>query len=330
MMMQLPNQSHHSNVPVDIRLSSDSLFTKTAPLSDVTDCCAPGATARDKMIRLTPRVALRVISFEPPTPSSHPPVVFVAGWISLIRGWKNVLREMTKDLTVHYVETREKISSFVNGRAGFGVEEIGSDIVLLVEQMELNDYILFGSSLGATAIIDCYRSFKRKPVGLVLIAPNAVFRVPRSWKIVVTLFYTPLYALIRPSVKWYLRTFRLNLKADVAQYEKYCEALDAADPRKLKKAVMSVWSYEVWDRLRSIDCPVLIVNALQDKLHEPENLRRIAAGIANAVEVDLGTNSRTHDKPVVDALRTFLQDIPTLRVGKRSTETIRQSPTKRA
>ena len=126
--------------------------------------------------------------------------------------------------------------------------------------MGLSDYVLFGSSLGATAIIDCYRSLKKKTsVAWFLSRPNAVFRVPRSWKVIVTLFYAPLYALIRPSVKWYLRTFRLNVQADAAQYEKYCEALDAADPRKLKKAVMSVWSYEVWGtlgfhRLSGTDC----------------------------------------------------------------------------
>jgi pimeloyl-ACP methyl ester carboxylesterase len=224
---------------------------------------------------------------------------------------------MTKDFCVTYVETREKISSRIEGRVKFGVEEIGRDVVSVVEQLGMNDYVLFGSSLGATAIIDCYRSLKLKPCGLVLIAPNAVFRVPVSWKIIVTFFYTPLYSLIRPSVKWYFRTFRLDVKSDLAQYEKYCDALDAADPGKLKKAVMSVWSYEVWEKLGSIDCPVLVVNASLDKLHEPENLRRIAAGIPKAVEVDLGTNAQTHDKPVVDALRAFLQKLPSTSIGKR-------------
>ncbi|HEY6951640.1 MAG TPA: alpha/beta hydrolase [Bacteroidota bacterium] len=261
------------------------------------------------MVRVTPHVELRVITFSPAQPSPYPAILFVAGWISLMRGWKNVLREMTKDFIVYYVETREKISSRIEGNAEFGVEEIGSDLVALLEQMRVEQYVLFGSSLGATAIIDCYGSLKRKPAGLVLIAPNAVFRVPRSWKAIVTLFYPPLYALIRPSVKWYLRTFRLNVKADAAQYEKYCEALDAADPHKLKKAVTSVWSYAVWDKLRFIDCPVLIVNASTDKLHEPDNTQNIAGGIRNAVQIDLATNSQTHDKPVVDALRSFLENL---------------------
>ncbi len=268
--------------------------------------CAPGATVRDGMLELTPRVTLRVVTFTPPLRSARPPVVFVAGWISQISGWQKVLRDMTGEFCVYYVETREKKSSTVGAGERFGVEEIGSDLVPLIQRLGLRDYILFGSSLGATAIIDCYSHLEPKPSRIVLIAPNAVFRVPFSWKVIVTLFYPPLDALIRPSVKWYLRTFRLNVRADNAQYDKYSEALDAAEPHKLKKAVMAVWSYEVWQKLPAVDCPVLIVNASHDKLHEPENLRRIAAGLPNAVEVDLGTNAQTHNKPVVDALRRFL------------------------
>jgi len=183
------------------------------------------------MIRLTPRVELRVITFTPPRPSAFPPVLFVAGWISLIRGWEKVLREMTGDFRVYYVETREKISSRINGKQEYGVEDIGGDLVPLVRELRLQEYILFGSSLGATAILDSYRELEPKPASLVLVAPNAVFRVPASWKAIVTLFYPPLYALIRPSVKWYLRNFRLDVRSDAAQYEKYCEALDAAEPR---------------------------------------------------------------------------------------------------
>ena len=279
------------------------------PTDNLQDCCAPGATVRDEMLSITPEVSLRVIAFNPPQKSSLPDIILVAGWISLIRGWKNVLREMTKEFRVYYVETREKLSSHIEGPADFGVKEIGGDLVRVVEHLGVENYVLFGSSLGGTAIIDCYPSLKRKPRSLVLVGPNAIFRVPFSWKIIVTLFYPPLYQFIRPAVKWYLRTFRLNVEADAAQYEKYCEALDAADPWKLKRAVVAVWSYEVWDKLASIDCPVLIVNASHDTLHEPGNLRKIAAGIPNAVEVDLGTNSQTHNKRVVDALRSYLQDL---------------------
>ncbi len=279
------------------------------PAENLVDYCAPGTTVEEGFFRVDSCVSLRVISFRRPHKSSFPPVVFVAGWISLIRGWQKVLREMTADIDVYYIETREKISSRIQGGVPQGVEQIGGDLVPLVEQLGLRDYVMFGSSLGATAVIDCYSRLKTKPRGMILVGPNAVFRVPLSWKIIVTMFYAPLYSLIRPLVKWYLRNFRLDVRVDAAQYEKYSEALDAAEPRKLKKAVMAVWSYEVWDKLASVDCPVLIVNASRDRLHEPENLRRIAAALPNATEVDLLTNAQTHDVAVVNALRSFVRNL---------------------
>jgi pimeloyl-ACP methyl ester carboxylesterase len=280
----------------------------------LSEYCSPGATYRDERVAISPHVTLRLISFTPPQGSASPPLVFVAGWISQIEAWKEVLREMTKDFGVHYVETREKISAEVKGRAGYGVEDIAGDIVGLIDQLGLapGGYVLCGSSLGATAILESYRSLTKKPGCLVLIAPNAAFRVPVFWKGVVTLFYPGLYALIRPTVKWYLRRFRLNIDADRAQYEKYCHALDAADPWKLKKAVMAVWSYEVWSILTTVDCPTLIVNASKDKLHEPGSMKRMSAAIPRATEIDLETNAGTHSKNVVQAIRSYLAPLTRL------------------
>ncbi len=278
---------------------------------NLAEYCGPGASYRDERIVISPDINLRLIAFTPPQKSLFPPIVFVAGWISLIKGWKEVLRALTGDFPVYYVETREKISSQVKGRVGYGVEEIASDLVPLVDQLEVRegDYVLLGSSLGATAILQSYRSLTKKPQCLVLIGPNATFRVPTTWKIIVNLFYPGLYALIRPAVKWYLRTFRLDVRADQAQYEKYCDALDAADAWKLKKAVRGVWSYDVWGILHSVDCPALIVNASKDKLHEPEVLKRMTGAMPNAMEIDLETNARTHNKDVAEAVRSFLAQL---------------------
>lgn len=279
---------------------------------DLSEYCSPGASYWDERFAISSRITLRLITFTPALETTSIPVIFVAGWISLIKGWKEVLREMTKDFTVYYVETREKISSQVKGKVGYGVADIGSDLVSLVDRLSMQSgrYILVGSSLGATVILESYRSLTKKPRCLVLIAPNAIFRVPSGWKAVIAVFYPGLYALIRPTVKWYLRTFRLNVDADRAQYEKYCDALDAADPWKLKKAVMSVWSYEVWSSLKSVDCPTLIVNASKDKLHEPEIMKRITATLPSAMDIDLETNARTHSKDVVEAMRSYLAQLP--------------------
>jgi len=276
---------------------------------DLNSCCAPDCNVDDTLISLANGVSLRLITFRPGHKSPLPAVVFVAGWISRIESWQKVLREMTRDFVVYYIETREKISSKVPENANFDVNTIGDDIVQSIEHLRLeeNRYLLFGSSLGATVIVDMYSRLSIKPCCLVLVAPNAEFRMPLIWKIIIILFYPPFYILLKPWVKWYLRRFRLNVKKDAAQYAKYCRALDGADPYKLKPAALSFSRYQIWDMLQVIDSPVLIVGGSHDKLHDPENLKRMTALLSSSSYVDLETNSRTHTAEVVEVTRRFLR-----------------------
>jgi pimeloyl-ACP methyl ester carboxylesterase len=275
---------------------------------DFTEYCAPGASCKEEMISVSGGVSLRVIRFTPARKGIHPHVVFVPGWISLMRGWQVVLREMTKDFEITYIETREKISSRAHGNTKFGVKDIGDDIVRIISGLGLVEkgYVLMGSSLGATVILDCFKSLAPKPLCLVLVGPNAVFRVPRTWIAFIHIFYPGFYLLLKPVIKWYLRTFRMDVHADYAQYQKYCSALDAADPWKLKKAVIPFSRYQVWDLLPSIDAPTLIFGASRDKLHEPENLKKMVSLMPRAVYVDMETNQGTHSESMVSELRKYL------------------------
>ena len=273
--------------------------------------CAEGAKYKTEFIDVSENVSLRLITFSPAKPSNNPPIVFVPGWVSQISGWLQVLLEMTREYTVYYIETREKISSMVNGNVEYSIEEMGKDVIKVIEHIELADkkYYLFGSSLGGTIILDLWRFLESKPLSLILVGPNAEFRVPKSWHYIVSAFYPPLYNLLKPSVKWYLRTFRMNIKSDFAQYEKYSEALDSADPWKLKKALLSVEKYKVWDLLSNINTPTLIFSASKDKLHEPENLQRMAKTMQNATIFDMETNSGTHSREMVYEMNKYLSQL---------------------
>ena len=283
----------------------------TSTPEDLTDFCAPGAHAEEAYYPAAPGVSLRVVHFSPAQSANHPPIVFVAGWISQLFAWREVLQELTRDFEVFYVETREKISSRIRGRVGYGVEDIGNDLVALIPKLGVADknYLLMGSSLGATAILECAAKLTPHPLALVLVAPNAVFRVPWWGLVLIRPFPPRLYLIFKPFIKWYLRNFRLNIKEDYAQYEKYAHSLDAADPWKLKKGIFSLAKYAVWDKLVAIHCPVLIVGASKDKLHEPENLRKMVELLPNARYADLETNRGTHSRQLVQVVRDFLAKI---------------------
>jgi pimeloyl-ACP methyl ester carboxylesterase len=273
--------------------------------------CAPGVFYEEKMVPVKENVSLRVITFTPPVDNDNPAVIFVPGWISLLSGWKRVLKEMTKDFLVYYIETREKITSRVKGKVAYSVEAIGGDIVDLVSQLKLKpkQYILFGSSLGGTVLLDCCRFLKTEPLFLVLIGPNAVFRVPKFGMAIIRPFYPGLYLILKPFIKWYLKTFRLDVKTDYAQYKKYCDNLDTADPWKLKKAAISFSKYQVWDKLEQIKYPTLIVGASKDLLHEPLNLKKMVSMIKDVTYLDLETNKATHSAVVVEEMRKTMANL---------------------
>lgn len=289
----------------------NSIAVPNAIGKDYTNYCADGVSWKEEYVAVSSRVSLRVITFSPPQPTNQPTVLFVAGWISLMKGWKAVLHEITKDFKVIYVETREKISSQVSGTKDFSVEAIATDIVKLVDVFELkkNKYIIFGSSLGGTAILESYQQINPKPLCFTLLGPNAEYRAPWWWILIIHLFWTKLYIVLKPFVKWYLRKFRLDIEADRAQYEKYCNALDAADPKKLKPGALALAKYKVWDILGDIDLPVLIIGASKDLLHEPQNLIQMDKMLPRSTFLDMETNTLAHGPELVIEIRKYLESL---------------------
>ncbi len=281
-----------------------------APVPVLKDFCAPGASCEEMRLPVSGEAELRVVRFTPAQDRRMPAMLFVPGWITIMESWKEVLVEMTKDFPVIYVETREKRSSRIKSNAPISVSGLGEDVIRTAEAFGLPDrgFVAFGSSLGATVLLDCCNGFKTRPLGLVLVGPNASFRVPLIWKAIILLFYPRSYFLIKPFVKWHLRHFRLDIKTDRAQYDKYCRNLDSADPWKLKKAVMAFWNYQIWDRLAEIDLPVLILKGSKDKLHEPEALIKMESMLKNGRSIDMGTNKRTHAAEIVTILRQFVRE----------------------
>ncbi|NHZ85562.1 MAG: hypothetical protein GWP19_06745 [Planctomycetia bacterium] len=275
------------------------------------DYCAPGTKFTEQMVSVSDNVLLRVIEFHPQKDTKQPTILFIPGWISLMRGWKVVLREMTKDFHIIYAETREKISSQISGKTEFSVEVIAQDIVTIVDKFKLekDKYVIFGSSLGGTSILESYTNLKPLPLCFALLGPNAEYRIPWWGMIIIHLFWVRLYAVIKPFIKWYLRNFRLDIESDQAQYAKYCNALDAADPWKLKPAARALSKYKVWTILKDINLPVLIIGASKDLLHEPQNLIKMDKMLPNSIYLDMETNTYAHGPELVEEIRKYIASI---------------------
>ncbi|WP_142714442.1 alpha/beta fold hydrolase [Fodinibius sediminis] len=284
--------------------------TKTEPQD--TDLSRYGPCSRriiDRYISLPNGIDLRVVSFYP-LKSVHPPVVMITGLASVMESSKEITRALTRDFTVHYLETREKKTSRTNGKRNFEIEAIGEDIALAISELGLDNrgYILLGASLGATAIVDSYRLLADRPLALFMLEPNASFKIPR-WSIPLIYLSSYTYGIIKPVAKYYLKNYRINIQEDYEMYEISSRALDAADPYKLKRAVLSLSRYKIWERLESVDAPTLIVGASKDHFHNHEEMLEMADQLKDCTFIDLENHQRTHSAEFAAIVKDFLKEL---------------------
>lgn len=279
-------------------------------VNDLSEFHAAGARSFDRMAALPNGVLLRIVTFTPDSPSQPCPVVLVPGLVSVMATFRNILVELTKDFVVHYLDTRDKSSSVIPPGSAFDVASVGSDIVEAVSYLGLEDakYILFGSSLGATAMIDRAGDLRPPPLCMVLLEPNAIFDYP-AWSLPIIRVGAPLYRVIRPVAKWYLRTFRVNTVEDYEMYLISCRALDAADPYKLRNTILAISDYRIWDRLGSLRTPALVVSASKDTFHRHDDIVRIVAMIEKSTPCDLEIHTRTHSPELVERLREYIRTL---------------------
>ena len=267
---------------------------------------------KEYMLEVSDGVSLKIIDFIPQNVSPDKPVIFfVAGWISLISGWKGVLKVLTADYRIIYLESREKKSSIVPNvkKVKFTMERLKQDIGEVIEKVnpDAGKFILAGSSLGASAILEYCGSVKKEPLTAILIGPNTEFRFPRILGTMIPAVHPSLYFAVKPVIKWYLKNFRLDKKNSREQIEKYEKTLDCADPYKLKANALAIKNYALWDRIGTINVPCLILGATNDTLHGTENIRHLLNIMPYASYIEFESNMDTHSEKAGHAIVEYIQ-----------------------
>jgi len=269
-------------------------------------------SVKEYMCNVSDGVSLKIIDFTPRNASQGNPVIlFVAGWISLISGWKDVLKVLTAQYRVIYLESREKQSSAVPDvkKVSFSMERLKLDIGEIIEKVisPSEKFILSGSSLGASAILEYCGSEKQKPLSAVLIAPITEFRFPKILGTIVPAIHPSLYFSVKPVIKWYLRNFRLDKKNSSEQVKKYENTLDCADPYKLKANALAIRNYAIWDHIVNINVPCLIIGATTDMLHDTEDIKRLLKIIPDSTYIELKSNMETHSEKAGRIIVEYIQ-----------------------
>jgi pimeloyl-ACP methyl ester carboxylesterase len=317
---------HRSVAEMQKRLSlgCDKLFLLLKKMGEkpfpYENFCASLATTNQQYLTTTDGVSLNVITFTPPgekvlnagksssgVSNRDLPIVFLPGLASVIDNFRETLKALTESHIVYYIETREKSSSRITGKVGYSISEIAGDLPVVIEKLGLaaGGYIICGYSLGAAVAVSAFRLIGNKPSSMILIEPSATFLWP-GWLLPLARYGKGAYPLIKPFIKWYMKRFRINCEEDYEMYEINARILDQADHRKLAATVIAVADFEIWEELKSVDSPTLVIGVSDDKFHSHDEASKIAAGIPDSSYYDIRTNRRSHSAEVAKIVDSFL------------------------
>ena len=259
-------------------------------------------TMDETNVSVSDGVVLKVFDFLPEKYDVDAPViVFSAGWVSIISGWKAVLNVLIPKYRVLYVESREKKSASlpVGKYPEFTVKRMAKDLdeVISKKVPETTPFYIAGSSLGSTVVLDYLSNPDfRSPEKSVLISALGEMHYPVWAKLIINYFPPSAYVVIKHIVTWYLINFRVDKKREPEQAEKYKGTINSAEPKRLQANAKALMDYKVWDKLPAIDSKVIIVGAKTDKLHGIDVLEKMVTLIPDAKLELMESNKETHSE----------------------------------
>tara|TARA_Y100000748_G_scaffold223766_1_gene188415 strand:- start:3493 stop:4356 length:864 start_codon:yes stop_codon:yes gene_type:complete len=276
--------------------------------NNYSDYCSPGTDIQTRYIGVSDKIQLFEIHFTPKKLTKYPPIIFIPGWGSFIHGWKIVLKEMSKDFEIYYIETREKSSAKHTKEQKISIQNIGDDIAKVVHLHNIDDnsFIILGSSMGGTVILDAMAENKINPSLAVLIGPNIEFNIPRFLIVIIAVIPTQLYKFIKPFAKWYMKKKYIDMESDSRQYHKYAYVLDNIHPGRTRRSALSFKRYSFKYKIEKIKKRILVFSGKKDILHSYEKTLEMVNAIDGATLINLETNKRTHSVEMVDELRNYL------------------------
>ena len=273
------------------------------------------ASFSEQRIRVSEQVSLRVVSWQPKNDDAGSPIVFVAGWVSIVAGWADFLHALTRKHPVYYIETREKKSAEIRKSRlrtdDFQMERFAEDVITACSGLPINmeEAIVSGSSLGATVLLEALKHERLKARGMFLVGPASEFHVPFALRWMPYLFPSPAYHVVKHFIVWYFRKFRVNVEKEPEQMHRYENTILSAHPLRIKLSGRAFMHYQVWPDLEAVKTPARIAYASSDKLHASDDMTRMAETIQTADLLPCESNKYMHSAPLAEDLCRFVSEL---------------------
>lgn len=206
------------------------------------------------------------------------PILFVHGWCMSSAIWglqrepvANEYRFIAVDLRGH---GRSEVShDGIKGFAGYA-----EDIVRVVEELDLNELVVVGWSLGAQATLAAYPFLKDRLAGLVLVGATPRFSAAAHFPFgLAPKEAEGMRIKVRRNLGRALEGFHRNLFADdelhdsatAEQVERLLATIVTPLPEVALEGLEALMEEEVMNQAREIVCPVLVVHGDQDRVCLP-------------------------------------------------------------
>lgn len=237
---------------------------------------------------------------------NHRPVVIISGWFSVVNRWSDVLKIISVDTTVAYIETRDKISSIIekSKKTDMSVARMAQDLLEIKDELgvDFSNSICIGSSMGAAILLQYLINQNQSPWKSLLIGPIAKFMFPPVIGSFLLMLPTFMVGFVMRYVRWHLLKFRVDREEEPKQAEGYDLSLSLADPWKIRFSGKAAKKFDIWDNLDQINANMILIGASADKLHASEITQKIGANLRNSEYIDFITNHATHSTEMADFL----------------------------
>jgi len=238
--------------------------------------------------------------------------MMIPGFLSLFSRWEKVVEKLNENYKIHYIESRDKITSKFFRRASMKICEMSKDLVIIEKTLELNNrkYITISSSMGGSMVLECLATKSISPIGSIFIGPVIEINTPR-W-IPALLRVLPPFAVnwLKPLMRWGIRNKMVDSEKEPEQLREYINSINKADPAKLKKwFLINSNKYDCWHILSKIKNRIIIIGTSTDMTHKNDMAEKASNKLLNSTYVELRSNKAAHDLAFVEVTMKFMKEL---------------------